>query len=72
MALLEGFEVVQIGDGLAAAVCGRLLADIGAKVTCIDADSSTHLAEYLNLNRFRWPGQPSGKVAATTCRRGPK
>lgn len=48
MTLLAGFEVVQIGDGLAAAVCARLLADIGANVTCIDPDTSTHLAAYLN------------------------
>jgi crotonobetainyl-CoA:carnitine CoA-transferase CaiB-like acyl-CoA transferase len=33
---------------LAAAVCGRLFADVGAAVACIDPDNSTHLAEYLN------------------------
>src|SRR5713226_7295570 len=44
MPLLAGFEVVQLGDGLAAAVCARLLAN----VTCIDPDTSTHLAAYLN------------------------
>src|SRR6266404_3572577 len=48
MSLLAGFEAVQIGDGLAAAVCGRLLADIGARVGCIDPDNSTPLAAYLN------------------------
>src|ERR1700730_17043732 len=48
MPLLAGFEVVQLGDGLAAAVCARLLADIGANVTCIDPDISTPLAAYLN------------------------
>ena len=48
MTLLRGFRVVQIGPGLAAAVCGRLLADVGADVVCIDADSSTPLAAYLN------------------------
>jgi crotonobetainyl-CoA:carnitine CoA-transferase CaiB-like acyl-CoA transferase len=51
MPLLAGFEVVQLGDGLAAAVCARLLADIGANVTCIDLDSSTHLAAYLNHDK---------------------
>ena len=30
MTLLAGFNVVQIGDGSAAAVCGRVLADVGA------------------------------------------
>ena len=48
MSLLAGFRVVQIGQGLAAAVCGRLLADVGADVVCIDADSATPLAAYLN------------------------
>ncbi len=48
MSLLKGFRVVQIGQGLAAAVCGRLLADVGADVACIDPDTSTPLAEYLN------------------------
>ena len=46
--LLAGFRVVQIGEGLAAAVCGRNLADIGAEVGCIDPDTSTLLADYLN------------------------
>jgi crotonobetainyl-CoA:carnitine CoA-transferase CaiB-like acyl-CoA transferase len=48
MSLLTGLRVVQLGDGLAAAVWGRLLADIGANVTCSDPDISTHLAVYLN------------------------
>jgi crotonobetainyl-CoA:carnitine CoA-transferase CaiB-like acyl-CoA transferase len=48
MAVLEGFRAVQIGRGLAAAVCGRILADVGADVTRIDADRSIPLAEYLN------------------------
>ena len=39
MSLLAGFRVVQIGQGLAAAVCGRLLADVGADVVCIDPDT---------------------------------
>jgi crotonobetainyl-CoA:carnitine CoA-transferase CaiB-like acyl-CoA transferase len=48
MSLLSGFRVVQVGQGLAAAVCGRLLADVGADVACIDPDASTLLAKYLN------------------------
>ena len=58
MTLLAGFNVVQIGGGSAAAVCGRLMADVGAQVTCIDPDSSTLLLAYLNH------GKP---VAATTA-----
>jgi crotonobetainyl-CoA:carnitine CoA-transferase CaiB-like acyl-CoA transferase len=51
MSLLAGFRVVQIGDGLAAAVCGRLLADAGADVICIRPDTSTHLAEFLDQGK---------------------
>src|SRR5687767_14477724 len=48
MTLLEKLEVVQIGPGLAAAACTRMLADLGAHVTCIDHDSSSPLAAWLN------------------------
>ena len=48
MTVLTGFRMVQIGPGLAAAVCGRLCADVGATVTRIDPDRSTPLAEHLN------------------------
>jgi crotonobetainyl-CoA:carnitine CoA-transferase CaiB-like acyl-CoA transferase len=48
MALLTGFDVLQIGRGSAAAVCGRLLADVGAQVTCIDPGAGTMLLDYLN------------------------
>ena len=48
MTLLAGFNVVQIGGGSAAAVCGRLLADVGAQVTCIDPGAGTMLLAYLN------------------------
>ena len=48
MALLTGFNVLQIGRGSAAAVCGRLLADVGARVTCIDPGAGTMLLDYLN------------------------
>jgi crotonobetainyl-CoA:carnitine CoA-transferase CaiB-like acyl-CoA transferase len=51
MALLSGFRVAQVGPGLAAAVCGRLLADVGAEVACIDPDTSTSLATYLNHDK---------------------
>jgi crotonobetainyl-CoA:carnitine CoA-transferase CaiB-like acyl-CoA transferase len=48
MSLLAGLRVVQMGQGLAAAVCGRLLVDVGADVVCIDPDAVTALAAYLN------------------------
>ena len=47
MALLTGFKMLQIGRGSAAAVCGRLLADVGAQVTCIDPGTGTMLLDYL-------------------------
>jgi crotonobetainyl-CoA:carnitine CoA-transferase CaiB-like acyl-CoA transferase len=46
--LLAGLRVAQLGRGLAAAVCGRLFADVGADVACIDTDCCTPLATYLN------------------------
>ena len=48
MTVLNGFRVAQIGPGLAAAVCGRLLADVGASVLRIDAERSTLLGACLN------------------------
>ena len=51
MALLAGFKVVQIGGGSAAAVCSRLMADVGAQVTCIDPDAGTMLLAYLNRGK---------------------
>ncbi len=54
MSLLTGFRVVQLGPGPAAAVCGRLFADVGATVTCVAADRETPLAAYLNH------GKPEG------------
>ncbi|MBU6499857.1 MAG: hypothetical protein KGQ40_15145, partial [Rhodospirillales bacterium] len=46
--LLEGFRVAQLGPGLAAAVCGRLLADVGAAVHRVAPDRSPGLAAWLN------------------------
>ena len=51
MALVAGLRVVQLGNGLAAAVAGRLFADIGAAVSCVGTDRSTPLAEYLNAGK---------------------
>jgi crotonobetainyl-CoA:carnitine CoA-transferase CaiB-like acyl-CoA transferase len=48
MVLLQGFRVAQMGRGLAAAVCGRMLADLGAAVGRVDPDVSTPLGAYLN------------------------
>ncbi len=63
MSLLAGFRVVQIGDGLAAAVCGRLFADTGAEVCCIEPDNSTHLSEYLNHGKTIVASDAAGRDA---------
>src|SRR6516162_5096638 len=48
MSFLAGLRVVQLGEGLAAAVCGRVLSDVGADIACIDTGNSTALADYLD------------------------
>src|SRR5947207_3163348 len=58
MILLAGLRVVQLGDGLAAAVCGRLMADVGAEVGCIDPDNATPLARHLNHGKTIVGGGP--------------
>ena len=49
--LLAGFRVAQLGDGMAAAVAGRLFADLGATVTRMAVDHSTPLREYFDLGK---------------------
>ena len=48
MSLLTGLRVAQIGPGMAAAVCGRLLADTGATVTAWGSDPATPLCAWLD------------------------
>ncbi|MFY0614824.1 MAG: CoA transferase [Hyphomicrobiaceae bacterium] len=48
MSLLPGLRVVQLGDGLAAAVCGRAFADAGATVIAHGASRSGAFARYLD------------------------
>jgi crotonobetainyl-CoA:carnitine CoA-transferase CaiB-like acyl-CoA transferase len=64
MSLLAGFRVVQLGGGLAAAVSGRLLADVGADVSCIDADNSAPLADYLNHGKGVVIDDPAAALSA--------
>lgn len=64
MSILAGLEVVQIGGGLAAAVCGRLFADAGARVSSIEPDASTPLACHLNHGKTVVPGDPAAARAA--------
>jgi crotonobetainyl-CoA:carnitine CoA-transferase CaiB-like acyl-CoA transferase len=62
-ALLAGFRVAQIGDGLAAAVAGRLFADLGAEVSCVGAARANQLAEYVNAGK----AEGSGEAAPATA-----
>jgi crotonobetainyl-CoA:carnitine CoA-transferase CaiB-like acyl-CoA transferase len=62
MTLLAGIKIVQLGDGLAAAVCGRLFADLGAAVSTLGADDATPLAEY--LNHAKPPAPPDALASA--------
>src|SRR3954452_6310325 len=65
MSVLAGLDVAQIGPGLAAAVCGRLLADTGARVTCIEPDAaSTALAQYLDHGKRAVASDPAAAHAA--------
>ena len=64
MSLLTGFRVAQLSRGLAAAVCGRLLADVGAQLVCIDRDDTTPLAEYLNHAKDVAPVNPAASALA--------
>jgi crotonobetainyl-CoA:carnitine CoA-transferase CaiB-like acyl-CoA transferase len=51
MPLLSGFRVAQLGRGLGAAVCGRIMADVGADVACVDPDTDGALAAHLNYGK---------------------
>jgi crotonobetainyl-CoA:carnitine CoA-transferase CaiB-like acyl-CoA transferase len=64
MGLLSGFRVVQLGAGLGAAVCGRLLADTGAEISCIDPDRSTPLGQFLNHGKSTASQEPAAWRAA--------
>ncbi|HUB49941.1 MAG TPA: CoA transferase [Acetobacteraceae bacterium] len=64
MDLLSGFRVLQLGPGLAAAVCGRLLADAGAAVSCTDRQEPGLLGFYLDAGKHSIDA--SQAVAAAT------
>jgi crotonobetainyl-CoA:carnitine CoA-transferase CaiB-like acyl-CoA transferase len=68
MSLLADLRIVQIGAGLAAAVCGRLFADAGAPVGIIDIgvadpDDATPLARHLNDGKARLSGEDAARAA---------
>ena len=68
MALLAGLKVVQLGDGLAAAICGRLFGDVGARVTCIDPGSWSPLAHHLNHGKTVLAGETPAARPPTVSR----
>ena len=55
MPLLEGLRVLQLGPGPGAAVCGRILADLGAAVQTLAAGPETPLRRWLDDGK-----QPAG------------
>jgi crotonobetainyl-CoA:carnitine CoA-transferase CaiB-like acyl-CoA transferase len=63
-ALLEGLEIVQLGGGLAAAVCGRLFGDAGASVAAVDPSLCDPLAVHLNGGKRVIAGDPAAAQAA--------
>ena len=76
MGLLTGFRMVQLGRGSAAAVCGRLLADLGAAVVAIDPDNATPMAQYLNHGKAVAAGDAAAAAVAAAdliiCEGGPQ
>src|SRR3954454_19617820 len=77
MTLLSGLRVTQLGPGLAAAVCGRLFADVGAAVGVIEADSieaasPTPLAAYLNNGKQAVGREALHQADLIVCEGGPR
>ncbi len=67
MTLLAGFNVVQIGSGLSEAFCGRLLADVGARVTSIDPPTGSALADHLNYGKTVATGEAAQHAAVAAA-----
>jgi crotonobetainyl-CoA:carnitine CoA-transferase CaiB-like acyl-CoA transferase len=71
VSLLTGFRVVQVGPGLAAAVCGRLLADAGASVACTERSSATPLEAWAALGKPRATEKDLGQADLLVCEGAP-
>jgi crotonobetainyl-CoA:carnitine CoA-transferase CaiB-like acyl-CoA transferase len=71
MSLLSGLTVVQIGSGLAAAVCGRMFADLGATVLCIGAGPSTPLSAHLDAGKENAAEDALKRADLILCQDGP-
>jgi crotonobetainyl-CoA:carnitine CoA-transferase CaiB-like acyl-CoA transferase len=72
MSLLTGFRVAQVGPGLAAAVCGRLFADAGASVICIDTASDDGFAAYLDHGKQAGRFAELAQTDLIICEGGPR
>ena len=67
--ILEGFRVLEIGPGLAAAVAGRAFVDLGAEVETLAADQSSPLAHHLNHGKKRSGTAIDAPILETALRR---
>lgn len=65
--LLEGLAVVQMGVGQAAAVCGRMLADLGADVACTAHGEGGALRDYLDHGKRRMADADAERRALATA-----
>ncbi len=72
MSLLTGLEVVEVGPGHAAAACGRLFADVGAAVGCIDPDELTPLARHLNHGKATLSRDAIARADVIVCEGSPR
>ena len=63
---LAGVRVLELGDNIAAAYAGRLLADLGADVVKVEppaGDPLRHHGPYApGIFRSRWPNQASTTI----------
>ncbi|HZT89878.1 MAG TPA: CoA transferase [Stellaceae bacterium] len=74
--MLEGLNVVEYGGGLAAAVCGRLFADVGARVGRIGVAGGAPLERHLNGGKTILSGEAAAAALAAAdvivCEGGPR
>src|SRR5688500_11731329 len=63
MSVLQGFKVVQIGDGLAAAGGSRRFAETGAEIVCISATAPDPLACHRNHGKTVVSGDAAARAA---------
>jgi crotonobetainyl-CoA:carnitine CoA-transferase CaiB-like acyl-CoA transferase len=72
VSLLTGFRVAQVGPGLAAAVCARLLADAGASVAGTEHSGDTPLEAWAARGKLRATEDDLGQADLLVCEGGPR